>query len=163
MVTMPLFSHAELLLLIAAGASGIAGGFALFDAWRARRRLGAGRCSRCGQPWSSAYPDAERYLVQGREVCAPCASALRDRLPRLLRGFGLVGTAGVSWVLWELGLQPALQGYFSLARLGIGLALPLVLTAATATTLALAVRRNRDTLVASAENPALGRGSSLDH
>lgn len=145
---MPLLSVAELLLLIAAGVTGVASGFALFDAVRARRRLASGRCSRCGQPWSAAYPDADRYLVQGREVCSPCASALRERLPRLLRRLGWVGAFGVGWIVYELGVASALGGHFSLSRLALGLTLPLVFTGSTVAALALAARRNRQALAA---------------
>jgi hypothetical protein len=153
---MPLLSTSELLLLIVAGATGVSAGFALFDFWRARQRLAAGKCSRCGQLWSAAYPDPDRYLVQGREVCAPCADALRDRLPRLLRRLSWVAVLGTSWIFYELGVQPVLEGRFVLKGLFIGLSLPVLFSATAISALALAARKNREAL-ASGKNVALAR------
>jgi hypothetical protein len=140
---MPLFSATELLLMIAGATSGIAGGYAIFDAYRARRRAERGECARCGQPWAAAYPDADRFLVQGREVCSPCATVLRKRLPILLRRLGWVGAIGVAWVAYEVGVRAALGGYFSLSHLGSALALPTLFGGATVSILAMAARRNR--------------------
>ena len=153
---MPLLSASEILLLIASGVAGVTSGFAVFDALRARQRLAAGKCSRCGQPWSAAYPDPERYLVQGREVCGPCATILRDRLPRLMRRLGWVGAFAVGWILFELGLQPALESRLSVGWLMTGLSLPVLFSATTIAALALAARRNRAVLGASRQPEQLG-------
>jgi hypothetical protein len=151
---MPLLSVAELWLVIAGTMAGIASGFAIFESYRARTRLAAGKCSRCGQPWSTAYPDADRYLIQGREVCAPCSSTLRTRLPRLLRRLGWVGAACAAGILYGLGVQPALEGRFVIAKLASALAIPVLFSATTLAVLALAARRNRHVL-------ATTKGASL--
>ena len=155
---MPLFSSVEILLMIGGATTGITAAYALFDARRARKRLENGQCSRCGKPWSAAYPDAERFLVSGREVCAPCASALRERLPRLVRRVGWVSVLGLSWLAYELGIQPLLNGVFSPIRLVTFLALPVAFGAATVVGLKIAARQNRLALgsAASSEDPQPG-------
>jgi hypothetical protein len=149
-----LFSTAQLLLMIAAATIGTAGGFAIFDAYRARLRAGRGQCSRCGKPWSAAYPDADRFLVQGREVCSPCASDLRNRLPRLLRQLGWVSALGIGWLVYEVGFMRALGGYFTISGMALALAIPVSFGGMTIFALAAAARRNRQVLGTS--NIAIG-------
>lgn len=141
-----LFSTAQLLLMIAAASIGTAGGFAIFDAYRARLRATRGQCSRCGKPWSAAYPDADRFLVQGREVCSPCATALRSRLPQLLRRLGWVTALGIGWLVYEVGFMRALGGYFTISGMALALAIPVSFGGLTVLALAASARRNRRVL-----------------
>ena len=135
--------------------------FTLLDRWRARRRNDSGRCSRCGQPWAAAYPDPSRYLVQGTEICAPCAGVLRDRLPAWIRRLAWTFAFAPAWTSWEVGLAPLLGGWFKLGGL-MWLGTPVLGVAAAASVLALAARQNRRALARTHPLPELAEGPESD-
>jgi hypothetical protein len=141
---MPFFDGTrEILLFVFSAVAGTTVSFGVFDRWRGRRRNAQGECARCGRSWSSLYPSIDRFLVQGRHVCEPCADALRARLPKLVKILIATGLIGASWIVFEFGIG---NRHGSLTRWLLGLSGPVGLTAATYVGLLWAKRQNRAAL-----------------
>ncbi len=94
-------------------------GYALFYAWRARRRNRRERCGHCGGPQYVSGLLEGPSLVQGILVCARCAARLRRRyqlaLAAVIGVCGLALTAGVT--AWAL--EPGVMGPLMLAAMGV--------------------------------------------
>ena len=77
-----LFSTAQLLAgILGASTTAVAVG----STWLRRRgvsRNAHGRCARCGAAWAERYPEVERALVDGVEICVSCRNTLQVRTVR---------------------------------------------------------------------------------
>jgi hypothetical protein len=160
---MPFFDGTRDILMFVFGAvTGSTLSFGLFDRWRSRRRNANAACARCGQPWSVRYPSVERFLVQGREVCEPCAAALRGRIPRLMRALIIVGMVGAGWIAFEFGMGTLNGAPSSWMRWLLGLSGPIGLPVATLAALAWAKRQNRQALRAAEARSRIAPTDSSD-
>jgi hypothetical protein len=136
------FGGIQIEIAITASIAALTTGFALYDRWRARHRNAHACCARCGQHWAHAYPDPTRFLVQGAEICAPCAQLLRERMPVLMRRLMWTVAIGTGWMLYEAGLVPVLGGWFAPAHLLSWIVWPLALAGGAITVLSIARRQN---------------------
>lgn len=160
---MPFFDGTrEILLFVFGAVTGSTLSFALFDRWRSRRRNANATCARCGHSWSALYPSVERFLVQGREVCEPCAASLRGRIPGLMRTLGIVAMVGAGWIVFEFGMQTRSGAPTSLMRWLLGLSGPIGLPVVTLTALAWAKRQNRQALRAAEAHARIAPTDSFD-
>jgi hypothetical protein len=160
---MPFFDGTRDILLFVFGAvTGSTLSFGLFDRWRSRRRNANAACARCGQPWAARYPSVERFLVQGREVCEPCATALRRRIPGLMRVLVIVGMIGAGWIVLEFGTGTRNGAPSSLMRWLLGLSGPIGLPVVTLAALAWAKRQNRQAIRAAEARSGIAPTESSD-
>lgn len=148
---MPLFfGGIQIEMAIAASVAAVTSGFALYDRWRSRRRNAHACCARCGEPWANAYPDPTRFLVQGAEICAPCAQLLRDRMPLLFRRLKWTVALGTGWMFYETGLVPIMGGWFAPAHLLSWIVWPIAFAGGAVTVLSIARLQNLAVLGSSA-------------
>src|SRR5580693_6208038 len=88
---MPWFTAGQLTWGVVIAGTALVGGFAIFDRWRGAARNRRGLCARCGAQWAAHYPEVDRSVVGGKEICAPCTRTLRVNVAR-----GLIGVVVAS-------------------------------------------------------------------
>ena len=108
---MPWFTAGQLTWGVVIAATTLVAGFAIFDRRRGSARNRRGQCARCGAPWAARYPEVDRAVVGGHEICAPCTRTVRVNVER-----GLIGVVVASAFV---GVATVVSNGFDIIRGGI--------------------------------------------